>query len=86
MRFFFHQQTKGGLIVDPDGSELPDIEAARAEAVASARQLWAAAIIAGADLPVQSFEIADQAGHLLLSVPSGEALPPSLRGGVTGAT
>jgi hypothetical protein len=45
----------------------------------SARQLWAAAIVAGADLPVRSFEIADHAGFHLLSVPFAEALPPSLR-------
>jgi hypothetical protein len=58
---------------------LPDIEAARAEALASARQLWAAAILAGEDLPVRSFEIVDHAGCHLLSVPFSAALPASLR-------
>lgn len=78
-RYFFHQHTPDGFLADPDGSELPDVEAARAEAIASARQLWASAILSGTDLPERRFQIDDQAGCNLLSVSFCEALPPSLR-------
>jgi hypothetical protein len=36
-RFFLHIQDGDRRIEDPDGSELPDLEAARAEAVSAAR-------------------------------------------------
>jgi hypothetical protein len=58
---------------------LPDLEAARAEAIEGARQQWASAIVAGIDLPDRSFEITDESGHHLLSVPFRAALPMSLR-------
>lgn len=66
-------------MTDPDGSELPDLDAARAEAIGAARHLWAEAILAGRDLPDWSFEIADGQGRLLATVSFGEALPRSLR-------
>ena len=65
--------------MDPDGSELPDLAAAWAEAITAARHLWAEAIVTGRDLPDARFEIADGAGSTLLSLPFREALPPSLR-------
>ena len=49
------------------------------EALASARQLWAAAIIAGNDLTSYRFEITDEGGALLLVLRFNEALPPALR-------
>ncbi|RZL20319.1 MAG: hypothetical protein EOP64_09540 [Sphingomonas sp.] len=67
------------MLFDPDGSELADLEAARIEAIAGARQLWAAAIVAGIDHSGQSFEITDESGQHLLTVPFHEALPASLR-------
>lgn len=45
----------------------------------AARQLWAAAILEGRDLPDEAFEIADGNGLTLLLLPFREALPPSLR-------
>lgn len=78
-RFHFHHRTRAGLIIDPDGSELPDLAAARAEAITAARHLWAEAIVAGRDLPDEQFEIVDGDGPTLLSLPFREALPPSLR-------
>lgn len=58
---------------------MPDLEAARAEAITAARHLWAEAIVAGRDLPDEQFEIVDGDGLTLMSLPFREALPPSLR-------
>ena len=77
-RFHFHHRTPAGLIIDPDGSELPDLEAAHTEAITAARHLWAEAIVAGRDLTDEHFEIADGDGSTLSSLPFREALPPSL--------
>ena len=81
MRFFFHQQTGDGLLEDPDGTELANIDAAIAEALVSARYLWADAIVRQIDLTGETFEIADEAGRQVASVSFTDALPPSLRPG-----
>ncbi len=78
-RFFLHTHDGVGLIRDEEGSELPDLSSARAEALAAARQLWAASIIAQGDLADHRFDIADESGHILLVVWFMEALPASLR-------
>ena len=65
--------------MDPDGSELPDLAAAWAEAITAARHLWVEAIVAGRDLPDEQFEIVDEGGSTLMLVPFREALPTSLR-------
>jgi len=78
-RYFLHQRTSMGYIKDPDGSELPDLDAAREEALAGARDLWASAIREGADLTGDSFEIQDETGQPVLNVAFTDALPASLR-------
>ena len=52
------------LLEDPDGLDLPDVEAAREEANVSARHLLADRVRAGAAIGDQSFEIVDDAGEL----------------------
>jgi len=79
MRFYFHQRTRNGLLDDPDGSDLPDLAAAIAEALVAARQLWAEAILQQRDRAGELFEITDEQGRLLISVPLRDALPESLR-------
>lgn len=76
--YFLHRKTPTGYIADPDGSVLPSLDAAFEEALASARNLWAEAIVTQQDLSGHSFEIMDGAGHLLLSVPFVDALPPGM--------
>jgi hypothetical protein len=77
-RFYFHLKAGAELIEDLEGTDLPDQDAARAVALASGRELWAEAILAGNDLPAEAFAIADEQGHQLI-VPLTEALPPQLR-------
>jgi hypothetical protein len=79
VRFYFHQRTRDGLVEDPDGSDLPNLAAAVAEALLAARHLWAEAILQQRDRGGESFEITDEQGHHLISVPLRDALPESLR-------
>ncbi|SOR26800.1 conserved protein of unknown function [Methylorubrum extorquens] len=63
--FFFHIRDGATLIEDPDGSELPDLAAAREEAVQGARFLLAEKLKAGEVLDGQRFEITSAEGVVL---------------------
>jgi hypothetical protein len=73
-RFYLHFRGSDGLGEDPEGIELPDIDAAHAEALRLARDmrlLWS-------DIPPEArhelaFEIADETGKTVLTVPFSEA-------------
>lgn len=78
-RFYLHFTRGGGLVEDPEGSDLPDLEAARQEALAAARDLWANAIVDGRDLSEQQFVIANEDGQSVLVLSFVEALPDGLR-------
>ena len=79
-RFYLHTHDGVRRIEDQEGSDLADLASARAEALESARHLWAAAIIADQDLSSLRFEIADENGRIVLTLPFVEALPAALRG------
>jgi hypothetical protein len=68
-RYYFHIRTKDALIGDPDGSDLADLDAARAEAQQSARNLLAALLARGEVLDGQVFEICDADGRVIESIP-----------------
>ena len=74
-RFYFHILDGRGRIEDPEGSELADADAARFEALDSARQLWAAAIVSRQDLSAHRFEISDERGEIVGTIRFVEALP-----------
>lgn len=74
MRFFFHLRNGDQLIEDPDGTELPDLEAALTDARVSARHLLADKLRAGAVLNGQRFEITDEAGRVLAMLPLRDVL------------
>jgi hypothetical protein len=75
-RFFFHACRRGGRIEDPQGSDFIDLDAARADAVAAARELLAENIQIGADISDWWFEITDEPGMLLTTVPFRDAIEP----------
>ena len=77
-RYYFHQRIDGELLLDPDGYDYANSAAARAAALASARSLWAMAVLEGEDLSGQAIEIVDEQRMLLDTVPLEEALPPFL--------
>lgn len=73
-RFYFHIRDGERLIEDPDGSELPDLAVARAEALASARGILAEKVKTGELIDGQRFEITDEAGIVLAVLPLKDAL------------
>ena len=65
-RYFFHQITQAGLVHDPDGTVLPNLDHARKEAILDARNLMADAIRQGRDISHRSMQITDEEGNILL--------------------
>jgi hypothetical protein len=68
-RYFFHYRTDDELIRDPDGRELPDLDAAEHSAAELGRAIVDRAASSGGDtrLP-RSIEITDDRGEDLLYV------------------
>lgn len=73
-RFFFHIRDGAKLIEDPDGSDLPDLAAAREEASQSARAILAEKLKAGEVLDGQRFEITNAEGVVLVILPFKDIL------------
>jgi len=73
--YFLHVQDGDQLILDPDGSSLHDLEAARAEAIESARELMADSIVSDGRVGIErSIEVWDAVGARLLVVPFHQAV------------
>ena len=68
-RFHFHVRDSDGLFEDLEGAEFPYLEAARADTVTAAREILAERIKAGQLLDGLRFEIRDEAGRLVATVP-----------------
>lgn len=66
--FFFHIRDASSLVEDLEGSELPDLAAAHAEACGAARNLLAELIRAERLRDGMSIEIADEMGRIVGSV------------------
>ena len=75
MRYYFHIKDGADLIRDQEGTELATADAARVQALRSARELWADAIKSGKPLGADAVIIADEQGETLTFVPMNEALP-----------
>jgi hypothetical protein len=68
-RYFFHVREANGVLSDPEGSHLPDLDAARAEAIEGARQLISAAVLTGAPMGLdREMQVDDADGQTLLTV------------------
>ena len=78
-RFFLHVRQGQDLILDPEGSELPDLAAAQDEALASLRLLVADRLRSSRSsnrTGMQQIEVADDAGQVLVTVYFHDALGP----------
>jgi hypothetical protein len=71
-RYYFHVRDGDDLRKDPEGIELPDLEAARAKAVSLACASWSAAP-PDREHNDRTFEISDETGQRVLTVPFSEA-------------
>ena len=80
-RFRFHvrdsDSDSDSLLEDLEGAEFPDLEAARAETVAASREVLAERIKAGLPLSGLQFEIRDEAGEMVATVPIRDAAQPA---------
>jgi hypothetical protein len=81
MRFFFNLACGAYVFPDHDGEELPDIDAARAFAFESARELMSTRLRTRDDWGACAYEVTDRAGRRLLVVrfPDVPAKAPSRR-------
>ena len=73
--YFLHIRDGSDVTPDPEGSLLPSLEAARQSAIESARQMMGEAVQHGGRIGLErTFEIKDEAGTLLLTVPFRDAI------------
>ena len=71
-RYFFHVRDGEAVQADPEGADLPDIEAARKAAVDRAYAIWSARP-PDPEHNGQVFEIVDDTGEMVLEVAFSEA-------------
>jgi hypothetical protein len=75
MPLFFLNVRDGDFVVrDPEGTEFANLEAARVEALAAAREVLGDAIKTGQGQDNRQYEITDEAGQVLATVPLMDAL------------
>jgi hypothetical protein len=68
-RYFFHVKDMEGVISrDEEGQELPDLDAARAEAVSSNREMLGERILHGGVIGPRQIEIADEKDEVLATI------------------
>ena len=73
-RFYFDIRIEAELLEDWEGTDLPDLEAARLAAIEDARSLMSDAVRIGYDIASRSIEIRNEAGEVLFSLPFSEAV------------
>jgi hypothetical protein len=67
--FYFHINEDGNVLYDEEGSNHPDLQAARGEAIESIRQITSNAILTGSPLRLErEMQVEDDAGHTLLRI------------------
>jgi hypothetical protein len=77
-RYFLSVRYKdgvNGLAVDEEGDELPDATALREHTLETARDLLSHSRITGITWSKCTFEVTDEAGDLVMTVPFAEAEP-----------
>jgi hypothetical protein len=82
-RFHFHFWEHGVLLEDPEGQELSDLDRARNQAILAAREIMSEKLAAGRSPDHSRFEIADEAGKVVLIVPFTDAYSDEWQGAAT---
>lgn len=73
-RFFLHIRDGATLLEDPEGTLLPNVEAACEEAIQSAREILASKVLAGEVVDGQTFEITDETGAMCATLAFKDAM------------
>ena len=64
--YFFHIKEGDEVLLDEEGSDCPDLQAARGEAIEGIRQILGDAVMFGSPLRLdREMHVADDAGHTL---------------------
>ena len=73
-RYYFHVREGGELSRDTEGQDLPNVEAARREAIAASREILGDKLLHGGSLNSRTIEISDETGHVVDVVSSSDVL------------
>jgi len=73
-RYYFHIREGSTFDRDEEGQELPDVEAARQEAISAAREILGERLLHGGSLINRSVEISDETGHVVDEINSRDVL------------
>jgi len=73
-RFFFNIREGADFSRDLEGEELPDVEAARREAINSSREMLGERMPHGGSLNHRQIEIADATGHVVDVITTDEVM------------
>lgn len=73
-KFFFHTRNGNDYTEDQEGTDLPDLDSARHEAILAAREMMAEMLIEGKIVNGKVFEIADERGTIVAVVPFKSAM------------
>jgi hypothetical protein len=79
VKFYFNLQTNGAVLNDPEGMDLPDLDAARHEATRAAREMAAASVTAGSETSVDAILVTDAEGRVLATIFLSDMIPKRLR-------
>ena len=69
MRYFFHIRTEDGLIPDQEGTDLPGLEQAKEEAIASAKELATEFPPGSEGVCLKSIEVVDEVVRTVFCAP-----------------
>lgn len=73
-RYYFHVREGNEVSRDIEGQELPNADAARAEAINASREILSEKLLHGGSLNHRQVEIADETGHVVDVVSSDDVL------------
>jgi hypothetical protein len=68
-RFYFHIRRGKEVVMDEEGVDLPDVEAARKEGLLAAREILAEMVLHNEVVDGQEFQIADDRGIVVATIP-----------------
>jgi hypothetical protein len=74
VRLFFHIREGNRMSKDPEGAEFENVEAARMEAVRSARELLSQRVLNGEEIDGQVFELTGDDGTVMATVRFSDVL------------
>jgi len=83
MRYYFHLRIGHTISPDEIGLDLANVETAYLEAFKAAQEMWSELLAEGSDPLSRCFEIVDERGRSLLTLPFAEVLEQARKGGAT---